>query len=81
MVSDWISMDDDKKPRRGQDCLCNCSYRGEENTAYDYMMVLTWMGECDNGYVNRPHFQHEGLNDMIVTHWMPLPEKPRRSAS
>jgi len=22
----------------------------------------------------RPHFQHEGLNGMTVTHWMPLPE-------
>ena len=23
-----------------------------------------------------PHFQHEGINGMHVTHWMPLPEPP-----
>lgn len=25
----------------------------------------------------RPHFQHEGLNGMTVTHWMRLPEPPK----
>ena len=26
----------------------------------------------------RPHFQYEGTNGMKVTHWMPLPEPPKR---
>lgn len=28
----------------------------------------------------KPHFQHEGLNGMTVTHWMPLPEPPKEEA-
>lgn len=72
----WISVKENEKPRLRQDCLCICSYSDTKNHEWDYMMVLRWMGEGDNGYVNRPHFQHEGMNGMIVTHWMPLPEPP-----
>lgn len=72
----WISVEENEKPRLRQDCLCICSYSDTKNHEWDYMMVLRWMGEGDNGYVNRPHFQHEGMNGMIVTHWMPLPEPP-----
>lgn len=73
----WISVEENEKPRLRQDCLCICSYSDTKNHEWDYMMVLRWMGEGDNGYVNRPHFQHEGMNGMIVTHWMPLPEPPK----
>lgn len=76
-VPQWISVEDDEKPKRGQDCLCICSYNGTKKHEWDYMMVLRWMGNGDNGYVNRPHFQHEGMNEMTVTHWMPLPEPPK----
>lgn len=72
----WISVKENEKPRLRQDCLCICSYSDTKNHEWDYMMVLRWMGEGDNGYVNRPHFQHEGMNGMIVTHWMTLPEPP-----
>lgn len=75
-VPRWISVKENEKPRLRQDCLCICSYSDTKNHEWDYMMVLRWMGEGDNGYVNRPHFQHEGMNGMIVTHWMPLPEPP-----
>lgn len=76
-VPRWISVKENEKPRLRQDCLCICSYSDTKNHEWDYMMVLRWMGEGDNGYVNRPHFQHEGMNGMIVTHWMPLPEPPK----
>lgn len=77
----WISVEENEKPRFRQDCLCLCSYSDTKNHEWDYMMVLSWMGEGENGYVNRPHFQHEGMNGMIVTHWMPLPEPPREAAT
>ena len=76
-VPRWISVKENEKPRLRQDCLCICSYSDTKNHEWDYMMVLRWMGEGDNGYVNRPHLQHEGMNGMIVTHWMPLPEPPK----
>ena len=76
-VPRWISVEENEKPKLRQDCLCICSYSDTKNHEWDYMMVLRWMGEGDNGYVNRPHFQHEGMNGMIVTHWMPLPEPPK----
>ena len=72
----WISVKENVKPKLRQDCLCICSYSDAKNHEWDYMMVLRWMGEGDNGYVNRPHFQHEGMEGMIVTHWMPLPLPP-----
>ena len=75
-VPRWISVEEEVKPKLHQECLCICSYKGTVHHEWDYMMVLRWMGNCNNGYADRPHFQHEGMNDMIVTHWMPLPEPP-----
>ena len=37
-----------------------------------FVQVLDWFGHDP-----KPHFQHEGLNGMRVTHWMPLPELPK----
>ena len=37
-----------------------------------FVQVLDWFGHDP-----KPHFQHEGLNGMTVTHWMPLPEPPK----
>ena len=75
----WISVEEEVKPKLHQECLCVCSYKGTVHHEWDYMMVLRWMGNCNNGYADRPHFQHEGMNDMIVTHWMPLPEPPKEA--
>ena len=33
--------------------------------------------DADNGYVKRPHFSNEGMDDMRVTHWMPIPKLPK----
>ncbi len=52
--------------------------------------VLAYYGFNHDGYLGmmfmqvldyyardpRPHFQHEGINGMTVTHWMPLPQTP-----
>ena len=74
----WISVEE-RKPKVGQHCLCICAYENDPRHEWDSMMVLRWMGDCDNGYVNRPHFQHEGMEGMKVTHWMSLPEPPEES--
>lgn len=70
----WISVEEEQKPKLREPCLCVCSY-GDDHE-WDFMMVLKWMGNCDNGLVNRPHFQDEGTYGMHVTHWMHLPELP-----
>jgi hypothetical protein len=31
----------------------------------------------DNGYVQGDHFSNEGVDGMLVTHWMEIPELPK----
>lgn len=73
----WISVEDSKKPRHGQESLCICAMENDPKHEWDYQMVLKWYAYGSNGLVDRPHFQHEGCEGMTVTHWMPLPEPPK----
>lgn len=75
--SNWISVAADKKPKNGEDCLCVCTLPNDPKHEWDWMAVLRWYSNGDNGYVNGPHFQHEGSEGMKVTHWMPLPSAPK----
>lgn len=73
----WISVEDAEKPKHGKDYLCICSLPNDQKHEWDWMAVLRWHAHGGNGYVNGPHFQHEGSEGMSVTHWMPLPEPPK----
>lgn len=57
---------------------CLCLYQFGDNPRYRYYGVLFFNPEeyADNGYVNGPHFNNEGMDDMKVVYWMPLPQKP-----
>lgn len=70
----WIPVTDDQKPRNLQECLCICAF--EDNLTWQWHCVLKWYAFGGNGYVDRPHFADEGVEKMVVTHWMPLPKKP-----
>ena len=69
----WISVEDDRKPKH-REVLCRYVFDGDSECFY---AVLTYYAYGDNGYVTGPHFTGEGLHDMRVTHWMPLPEPPK----
>ena len=72
---EWISVEN-KKPYRRADYLC--IYQFGDNAEYRYCGVLMFHPEEDaeNGYIKGPHFSNEGVNDMRVVYWMPLPKFP-----
>lgn len=72
-VPKWISVEDEQKPQHHKDVLCRYVFDGDSDCFY---AVLTYYAYGDNGYVTGSHFTGEGLHDMRVTHWMPLPEPP-----
>lgn len=69
----WISVEDEQKPKHHEEVLCRYVFDGDSQCFY---AVLTYYAYGDNGYVTGQHFTGEGLHDMRVTHWMPLPEPP-----
>ena len=77
----WISVEDEQKPRHGQNCLCICALPNDPEHKWDWQSVRWWNATAGNGYVDRPHFSDEGVEGMIVTHWMPLPEPPDEGAN
>lgn len=76
-VPRWISVEDEQKPKHHEDVLCRYVFSGNADCFY---AVLTYYAYGDNGYVTGQHFTGEGLHDMRVTHWMPLPEPPKEDA-
>ena len=72
---EWISVED-KKPRRRAEYLC--IYQFGDKAEYRYCGVLMFHPEenAENCYIKGPHFSDEGVNNMKVVYWMPLPEKP-----
>lgn len=72
-VPKWISVEDEQKPQHHKEVLCRYIFDGDSECFY---AVLTYYAYGDNGYVTGSHFTGEGLHDMRVTHWMPLPEPP-----
>ena len=72
---EWINVED-KKPRRRAEYLC--IYQFGDKAEYRYCGVLMFHPEesAENGYIKGPHFSDEGVNNMRVVYWMPLPQKP-----
>ena len=78
-MTEWISIEDNRKPKQHQECLCVCRLNDEVTNVWDYYMVLRWhdFPWQDNGVVNRPHFTDEGLGFRVV-YWRPLPKHPEK---
>ena len=77
----WISVEDEQKPRHGEEYLCVCALPNDPKHEWDWIMVLRWYSHGSNGLVDRPHFTDEGVNGMYVTHWMPKPKLPKEEAN
>lgn len=73
--NEWISIEDSRKPKRMQDCLCICRLVEEETSEWDYCMVLKWHDYPD---LDKPHFTDEGLGLFKVVYWRPLPKHPEK---
>lgn len=69
-AQDWVKMTDERKPKHNQ--LCFIRYVFPDGELYPCYGVEQWSGDGDNGYVNRPHFDNEGVHGMYVTHWKPI---------
>ena len=76
-TSEWISVEDEEKPRHGQECFIRYTFDNRNDPNQHFYGVARYCAGGDNGYVNRPHFENEGWYGMRVTHWMPLPEEPK----
>lgn len=48
-----------------------CRYIFGDHYDRPFMQILDYYATDKN-----PHFQHEGVNGMKVTHWMPVPHDP-----
>lgn len=58
-----------------EDCQVLAYYgfdRGDGSLGMMFMQVLDYYARCP-----APHFLHEGLGGLKVTHWMPRPEPPK----
>ena len=72
---EWISVED-RLPRRRAEYLC--IYQFGDKAEYRYCGVLMFHPEenAENCYIKGSHFSDEGMNNMRVVYWMPLPEAP-----
>ena len=68
----WVSVTE-RLPE--ENCQALAYYGFDRGDGYLGMMFVQVLDYYAHGPA--PHFQHEGLNGMKVTHWMPLPEPPK----
>lgn len=73
-VPRWISVEERLPERHGQQCVG--LYSIGEYKGYLTPYVFTWHAYGNNGYVDGPHFNDEGLDGLKVHYWMPLPPLP-----
>ena len=76
-VQEWISVND-RLPDNGQEVLISYVFPLQNSLiSKHFYSASIYHIDDGNGLVNRPHFENEGFHGMRVTHWMPLPEKPK----
>lgn len=77
-VPRWIPVEERLPERHGQQCVG--LYSIGEYKGYLTPYVFTWHAYGNNGYVDGPHFNDEGLDGLKVHCWMPLPKAPKEDA-
>lgn len=74
-VPRWIPVEERLPERHGQQCVG--LYSIGEYKGYLTPYIFTWHAYGNNGYVDGPHFNDEGLDGLKVHYWMPLPPLPK----
>lgn len=72
----WISVEE-RLPKHGQECLVYYGFRHGLKLMGGFYGVAKWHAGGNNGYVDGPHFDNEGMSGLHVTYWMPLPNPPK----
>ena len=70
----WIPVTERLPEKHGGVYACLVKFPESEST---YPFILSWHQFGSNGYVDGPHFSHDGCDGAKVTHWMPLPKPPK----
>lgn len=73
---EWISVESKEKPRHLRNYFIAYVFGDSDMHFYG---EAKYHADGDNGLVDRPHFSNEGVDDMRVTHWMPIPKLPKES--
>ena len=69
----WIPVTDEQKPRDRENYFIAYVFGDSSMHFFGEAKYYAYEG---NGIVDRPHFSNEGVNGMLVTHWMKIPKLP-----
>ena len=72
--NEWISVYSNEKPKDRREYFVAYVFGDSDMHFYGTERYHAFEG---NGIVNRPHFSNEGVHEMRVTHWMPIPQLPK----
>ena len=72
-VSKWIPIESNEKPQHLKNYFIAYVFGDSDMHFYGEAKYHAYGG---NGIVDGAHFSNEGVDDMRVTHWMPIPKLP-----
>lgn len=72
-VSKWIPIESNEKPQHLKNYFIAYVFGDSDMRFYGEAKYHAYGG---NGIVDGAHFSNEGVDDMRVTHWMPIPKLP-----
>ena len=70
---EWISIESNEKPQHLKNYFIAFVFGDSDMHFYGEAKYHAYGG---NGIVDGAHFSNEGVDDMRVTHWMPIPKLP-----
>ena len=70
----WIPIEGERKPRYGQECYIAYVF-GDDDTYF--VSTSRYYRGKGSGCARGNHFTDEGVGDLRVTHWMPVPPLPQ----
>ena len=72
-VSKWIPIESNEKPQHLKNYFIAYVFGDSDMRFFGEAKYHAYGG---NGIVDGAHFSNEGVHDMRVTHWMPIPKLP-----
>lgn len=72
-VSKWIPIESNEKPQHLKNYFIAYVFGNSDMRFYG---EAKYHADGGNGIIDGAHFSNEGVEDMRVTHWMPIPKLP-----